>query len=439
MKLLLAIRDIIFLNDYKKTLQENDLLEKHRLTLYKTVTFLFLLVYLSFILMYRSYSISNKILYYCNHFLFITSFINYILLNKTKNSKLTYSYSILLFFALLHIITYKSGGIENSGNAYLLCVILYTFMLLGKKAGLLFALVTILNFGYFYYISEYTNLIDNSLNDNEPSLIKIDYLVTLILSVFFIWSQSRFLQLTHNEIVESILQSSKKIIEDENEKVILSRMVAENELKALRAQMNPHFTFNVMNSIQYYLSNNETETAQIYLTKFSSLIRKVLDNSKKSLVLLNVEIEALQIYLELEQMRFKEKFTYHFNIDNEVKTNEWYIPSMLIQPFVENCIKHGFAQGDYNGIIQIDFKKITASTFQCIITDNGIGREKAKAMKVNNLNVTSHISYGLQIANDRIKVFNTMHNCAAFIKIINIENDANTGTTVIIELPIMED
>ncbi len=136
--------------------------------------------------------------------------------------------------------------------------------------------------------------------------------------------------------------------------------------------MNPHFIFNSMNSIQSYISGNDSFTAMTYLSKFAQLMRFILENSRKSMVSLEDEISTLTLYMELEKIRFKDKFEFDLKVDPKIIKDSVFVPPMLIQPFVENAIKHGFKNIESKGLLTVDFQ-LEIGSMKCTITDDGIG------------------------------------------------------------------
>ena len=217
------------------------------------------------------------------------------------------------------------------------------------------------------------------------------------------------------------------------ERMLLDRKIASLEMKALRAQMNPHFTFNVMNSIQNFIINNDTPSAVRYLSKFAKLIRMILDNSQSPVIRLAEEINALAIYLELEKMRFKEKFEYLISIDKEIDTSKLMVPSMLLQPYVENAIKHGLRHKIGKGNLSVTFS-MNKSFVDCIIEDNGIGRDKAAMITEET---DQHVSMGSQIAIHRVDAFNVTYASDISVRIEDLKNekDEGSGTKIIISIP----
>lgn len=174
------------------------------------------------------------------------------------------------------------------------------------------------------------------------------------------------------------------------------------ELTALRAQMNPHFIFNAMNSIQHFILNNDKLSAQKYLSQFSRLIRGVLENSKQSTITLDQETEALQLYTGLEKLRASRPFTVTIETDKKVKTDTVRIPPLIIQPYVENAILHGLMPlRDREGHLSITFR-MSGDLLECVIDDNGVGRQKAKERSQSDI----HHSVGLSITGRRIEILN---------------------------------
>jgi ligand-binding sensor domain-containing protein len=212
--------------------------------------------------------------------------------------------------------------------------------------------------------------------------------------------------------------------------------IAETELKALRAQMNPHFVYNAINSVQYFITENDPESSQKYLAKFARLIRYVVDNSKPASIPLKTEIEALKLYLELESLRFEGRFVYSINIDESIDIDYLQIPSMLMQPYVENAIWHGLMHKKGNGKIDISIK-IENEVLKCVIKDDGIGRKKSRELKQNNGTV-SHQSLGMSITKERLDIINQMNNSHLSVSIADLLNDEkeSIGTQVELNIPI---
>ena len=201
-------------------------------------------------------------------------------------------------------------------------------------------------------------------------------------------------------------------------------------LKQLRTQMNPHFIFNALNSVNGFIANNDERSANKYLTDFSKLMRSVLDNSEKDFIPLETEIELLEIYLKLEHTRFKDKFDYQITIDTNIKMEKYTIPPMLLQPYVENAVWHGLRYKKEKGLLTINVKYIDDCTINIEITDNGIGRKKSKELKSKNQ--LKHQSKGMQNITNRIEILNEMHPKKIAIKVIDLEEES--GTKIVLSL-----
>ena len=212
--------------------------------------------------------------------------------------------------------------------------------------------------------------------------------------------------------------------------------IAETEMTALRAQMNPHFIFNCLNSIKLYTLENDSQTASEYLTIFSQLIRLVLENSRSEKVTLQKELETLRLYIELEAMRFKDKVKYQINIPPEIDQQYIDIPPLLVQPYVENAIWHGLMHKKEGGNICINVTLPLEHCLQIEITDNGIGRELAAEFKSKS--ATRQKSFGLKMTSERIDIINQVYNIKADVQIIDVKDEMNnaSGTKVIIKIPV---
>lgn len=235
-------------------------------------------------------------------------------------------------------------------------------------------------------------------------------------------------------LILSIRFRIRRIKLREKRKTELNKKIANIESQALRAQMNPHFIFNTLSSIQHYISNNDTDAALKYLSKFAKLMRRIMDNSKQQMISVAEEINALELYLELETMRFDKKFVHTITIDKEIDQTYDRIPSMLIQPYVENAIIHGLLPMQGNGKITITLEKQN-DTILCTIEDNGIGREKSMEFKKNR--VQQHKSMGMSITKERLDILNSSLNSNINAEIIDIfENGKASGTKVRLIIPL---
>jgi len=214
------------------------------------------------------------------------------------------------------------------------------------------------------------------------------------------------------------------------------RKMTEVEMQALRAQMNPHFIFNCLNSINRYIVKSDQTTASLYLTKFAKLIRLILDNSNSKNVILTNELEALKLYIEMEALRFDKKFTYEVKVENGLSTDSVEVPPLIIQPYVENAIWHGLLHKETGGHLSVRVSMDGESLLKCVIEDNGVGREKAKELRSKT--ATSRKSLGMQLTEHRLSLLNKHAELNASIEIIDMSNGHGeaSGTKVILQIPV---
>ena len=210
------------------------------------------------------------------------------------------------------------------------------------------------------------------------------------------------------------------------------------EQQTLNANMNRHFIFNALNSIQYYMNKEDKYLANRYLSRFAKLIRKNLESSQTTLTNLSEEIERMTLYLELEQMRFKDEFDYQINVDSSINTHQVKIPSMLFQPYLENSVWHGLLPMKKMGHILITISKNGNSAIKIKIADNGIGVNTSLGEKIKNKQ--DHVSKGIEITQSRIKLFKQISKKDASVEgpMEIIENSITKGTVVILRLPLLD-
>ncbi|NOQ76095.1 MAG: hypothetical protein GQ574_29085 [Crocinitomix sp.] len=211
--------------------------------------------------------------------------------------------------------------------------------------------------------------------------------------------------------------------------------VQQSKIAALRAQMNPHFMFNALNSIQAFILSNRKETASDYLADFADLMRKYLDQSQYEEIALSEEIETLEIYLNLESLRYDGEMNYSINCDSDIEPHEISIPIMLLQPYIENAVKHGLMHKEGDKTLKISFKKITEDRIQCCIEDNGIGR--AASAEINKRRQFKPASFATEAIDRKMVIVNKNSTRNFKIDIIDlIENDKGIGTRILISLDI---
>ena len=217
--------------------------------------------------------------------------------------------------------------------------------------------------------------------------------------------------------------------------VALQQKAAELEMQALRSQMNPHFIFNSLNSINRFIMQNNKAQASEYLAKFSKLVRMILQNSQAIQITVESELEALQLYLELEAVRFNHQFSYTITVADELDTGAIKVPPLVIQPYAENAIWHGLMQKEDKGNLIIALYQVD-DLLCCRITDDGIGRKKAKEIKSKS--AVTHKSMGMQITASRIEMLHHKHQAGAHISIEDLVLPDGTpgGTSVLLKFPV---
>ena len=317
----------------------------------------------------------------------------------------------------------------------------------------------------YYYYQRYANMKDSLLdaryirqvalfkekskNDKEQlqmelalqkeSLSKKIVIGILVIIVLLAFTIIRIIMLKRkNE--KNRLENRLQLQELKNEKTIIEfkQLTTELEMQVLRAQMNPHFIFNSLNSINRFILQNNRAQASEYLTKFSKLVRMILQNSQASLITLESELESLDLYLNLESLRFNYHFDYNITVPKDIDKEVLQVPPLILQPYVENAIWHGLMHKEEKGHLDIDISEKGDHLF-LKIKDNGVGREKAKAM--SSKSATKHKSMGLRITENRIAILQKNGLQESPVTIHDLVNDDGTpaGTEVIIKMPLIYD
>ena len=239
---------------------------------------------------------------------------------------------------------------------------------------------------------------------------------SLALLYYLIWLRTRY-------------RREKELMEVQYQKRVL-----ESELAALRAQMNPHFVFNGLNSIRNYIFKQDTDAASEYLTMFSRLIRAILQNSQSQLIPLSEDLDALSLYLDIEARRFKDEFAYSIDIDADLDPDAVYVPPMLIQPYVENAIWHGLRLKEDKRILNVKVEDADGNV-RIVVSDNGIGR--AAAAVLNQTDHARHQSLGMPHTAERIQLMKEMLGREASVRVEDLNVNGETGTRVILTLPMI--
>ncbi len=224
-----------------------------------------------------------------------------------------------------------------------------------------------------------------------------------------------------------VIYRSRRESEARKRETVLKLSKAEGELKALRAQINPHFIFNCLNSIHHFIQSQEPKQASEYLIKFSQLIRYVLESSSKNWVSLEEELEANRLYLELEQLRVNQAFRFEFELDDRISPSQTFIPPMLIQPFLENSVWHGLS---HEGKISMKFLSNGGSSIYCHITDEGKGRIEKPAYDLSTFVKKS--SLGINLMTERFTTLRELRGLEADFEIQEIEGG---GRRVLLKIP----
>ena len=289
-------------------------------------------------------------------------------------------------------------------------------------------LILLLLYKLYFQIIKILDLINSiQINNKDVYLLKSDtftvdsslvyemfiYVTLLILILFispFIFksiNQKRLIELKQNYKVKSL------------------------EQRALQSMMNPHFIFNVLNSIQFYLTSNDSINAQINLGRFAKLIRMNLEINKEKFISIYNEIEYLELYLSLEKLRFDESFKYKIHLDPNINDKLVYIPSMIVQPFVENAIWHGIVPQAGIGELVVEFFK-NKNSLTINVFDNGVG------IDTSIINNSTHKSLGIKITKERLSIMQKMYNKEMSMKIVRVENNDPllSGTKVSLNIPI---
>lgn len=243
----------------------------------------------------------------------------------------------------------------------------------------------------------------------------------LVIGLLFKWQKSR----------------EKRLQKKSAEQAAVQQQMAALEIKALRSQMNPHFIFNSLNSISMLMAGGQKEKGLLYIQKFSRLLRMVLNESENNINTLSEEINMLELYLQLEQLRFGDSFIYKIETQISDPAEDIMLPAFIVQPVVENAVWHGLLHKEGNRKLLIRFSQQEAGSIECVVEDNGIGMEAAAKFKQSKLS-NAYPSKGLQMVKDRLRLIWADHRKEMFFKIENIAegNEATSGTRVIIKIPL---
>ena len=222
------------------------------------------------------------------------------------------------------------------------------------------------------------------------------------------------------------------------ERVRVEKDLQRSQLQALKVQMNPHFMFNALNCIQEFILMNEKTQAMRYLGKFSDLMRMTLDMSEEETVRRSDEIKCLRVYLDLEALRFGDDLTIDIQLDERLKPHHIHVPSMLIQPYVENALKHGLLHKKGEKLLEINFRlEEEKKVLFCTVNDNGIGRERSAQIE----SFRTHKPFATSATKRRLELLNSDRDSAIAVRYTDKKNEMgeSAGTTVILEVPVVLD
>ena len=230
-----------------------------------------------------------------------------------------------------------------------------------------------------------------------------------------------------------IRQRNKNVSQKREQKRIISELetqMLQLKQKTLQLQMNPHVIFNTLNSIQQYILNNDVDNAVSYLSSFSKLMRRILNNSNERYVTLTDEIEAVSLYLQLESMRLGNRFSYKIDVDSDVDANNIEVAPLIVQPFVENAIIHGLVPKKDDCFLSIRFSKLSDNKLLCVVEDNGVGRKHSEKTKQEK--GASHKSYGMSITRRRLETLTKISNDDFSVEVVDLYDDKGvvSGTRV---------
>ena len=268
------------------------------------------------------------------------------------------------------------------------------------------------------HLKQLATIQEKEINIKNALLLALAICFGLIIGIAFFISKS--------------IQAKKKRTES-----VFKQKIAETQMQALQSQMNPHFIFNSLNSIENFMMQNEKRLASDYLNKFARLIRTILDSSRNEFLPLMKDMEAIQLYIDLQQLRFNNKFTYQTIIDLTLQNGDYKVPSLIIQPYVENAIEHGIAHSEKEDLKLVVSVKLAGDFIQYTIEDNGIGR--LQSATYNGQNKPYHKSVGLKITENRVHIFNGHRSSPDNIIIKDLYDAAGNacGTRVSIKIKVI--
>ena len=216
----------------------------------------------------------------------------------------------------------------------------------------------------------------------------------------------------------------------------LNMKMAESRFSNLRLQMNPHFLFNSLSSIQHLIVSQQTTKAYKYLTLFSNFLRSLLNFAEKNFIPIDEELKILRMYIELESLRFDQSFSYEIKVDEGLTNEQVLLPTLMVQPFAENAIWHGLLHKEGEKKLSIRFTNSTEDYLTCVIEDNGVGRAKSMEIGRNKISSATHSSKGIGIISERLNLMHQKTGKPASVEITDKLNDKNEGTGTVVTITI---
>ena len=342
-------------------------------------------------------------------------------------------YFIVLFIALVYALITGKNTIVGTIFAYFFSPTIAVLALISFYV--LYTMDTPLK--YYVLIGSFIYLILAEfafyVSDDVQKGTVIFYIGVIIENVLF------SLALGHKQklILQEKNKSDRELINQLKEKEKYDKELAELKISSLRSQMNPHFIFNSLNSIKLYIINNEKENAVYYLNKFSKLIRKILATTREKEISLSDEIETMDLYVNIENIRFNNEIEFVVNTDRNLNLDTIKIPSLILQPFLENAIWHGLSSKKDNKKLNLTIEKENDSHVKITITDNGIGRKRSA--EINKQKLHKKNSIGIKLTEERLSNFakDFQYNYSITFTDLYNEDKKSTGTEVSLKIPLL--
>jgi ligand-binding sensor domain-containing protein/two-component sensor histidine kinase len=361
-----------------------------------------------------------------------------LIINKIAATKRNSSEELLLNSQLAAELSWSDNNLHFTVGAICLTdpsKVRYAFRLLGADTNWYYTKVRNITYNYLRP-GKYRLQVKACNNNGVWTAVPLEYQFSIRPPYWQAWW---FIALIIAVVAAAIVWAFRRRMALVKVKAAVRQQMAELEAKAIRAQMNPHFIFNSLNAIQESVVMNDFDTSYQYLSKFSKLLRMVLDNSEKNMIPLRDEIEMNRLYLELESLRFRHSFHFSIEADDDIDVNSVLFPSIMVQPFIENAIWHGLLPKPGDKQVSVSYSS-TGTEIVCTIDDNGIGRKKAEEIKKNKLGTQFFTSKAISLVRQRIEIFKQAGTVKANLEIIDkiSENGEPLGTKVVVSIPVID-